>query len=114
MSNRIHQYWSDLFGLSFEEIQQPGMRVVPHARPWEDSFAYVFLHDHTCVISVGVPLVEQVRRRVLDLPVSAALTHAGIRQVFDQPINRFMGPAFQAYAEKEADELLGPKGVTVG
>lgn len=99
MSNRIHQYWSTIFGLTLEEIQHPGIRVVPHARPWEDSFAYVFLHDQTCVISVRATLVESVRRKTTDLPVDAALTCTGIHRIFDQPINRIIGPAFQAYVE---------------
>lgn len=82
-------------------LYEIGVRVVPHARPWKDNFAYVFVRESTCVLSVGAHCVDATRERISAMDPASLLTEANLREVFERPIHHTVGPAYQGYAEKE-------------
>ena len=83
-------------------LYREGVTVVPHARSWEDSFAYLFVRGNTCVLSVGASFVDVTRERILNFGApDAFLLEPTLHGVFNRPIHHTVGPAYQGYAEKE-------------
>lgn len=100
-SSRIDCYWSERFGLEPFSLYQSGIFVVPHARPWKDSFAFVFVRGTTGVISVSPTLVDSIRVRLHKQAPVSLLDAENLRPLFEQPIHHTVGPSYQGYAERE-------------
>ena len=101
MAARIDQYWADVFGLSPGFDRTDGLLVTPHARQWKDNFAFVFVRGNACVISVSRRRVEAVRRRAGPIGPGEWLTPGNVSSMFEEPVDRIVGPVFQGYAEAD-------------
>jgi RimJ/RimL family protein N-acetyltransferase len=97
-TNRIDRYRSEWSGLSPESLYQPGMVVVPHARPRSASLALVFVRGATCIVSVPPALLDEVSLRVAEQPPAKPVDHEGWRDIFPA-IDHIGGPLYQGYAE---------------
>jgi len=101
-TERVDQYWSTRFGLERSDLYREGINVVPHAQPWQNNFAYVFVRNTTCILSVGSAVVGETRERVRSLgEANTFLQDVTLRSVFDHPIHHTVGPAYQGFTEKE-------------
>ena len=100
-TQRVDRYWSNRFGLEPNALYEAGVRVVRHARPWADNFAYVFVRGSACVLSVGAAFVHATHERVSKRDPDSFLRDADLREAFELPIHHTVGPAYQGYAEKE-------------
>ena len=101
MAARIDQYWADVFGLSPGFDRRDGVLVTPHVRQWKDNFAFVFVRGNACVISVSKRRVEAVRQRAGSIGPGEFLTPGGVSGLFEEPVDRTVGTAFQGYAEAD-------------
>ena len=99
-SQLIDKYWSKKFGLEADALYQPGVRVVPHVH-WEETFVYALVRDTTCLLSVAPSLVELTQARASNLEVRQMLDPTQLQALFDQCIERTVGPAYQGYADVE-------------
>jgi hypothetical protein len=84
------------FGLEADALYQPGIRVVPH-KAWEDTFVYAFVRDTTCLLSVAPSSVEVTQDRARNLKPSSLLDPMQLQTLFDQRIERTVGPAYQVW-----------------
>ena len=100
-SQRVDRYWSERFGLEPRALSQAGVFIVPHARPWPDSFACVFVRDRTGVISVGPTLVDAIQDRIQQKEPQALLSEKALCDLFARPLHHTVGPLYQGYAERE-------------
>ncbi len=98
---RIQRYWGDVFGRPPGFSGEDGVLVVAHSRQWKDNFAFVFVRGQACVISVAKSFVETIEGRVGSIGLERLLTECGLRELFQDPIERTVGPAFQGYCEAE-------------
>jgi hypothetical protein len=100
-TQRIDHYWRQRFGLEPQMLDQTGIQVVPHARAWKDSLAFVFVRGRTCVLSVGAGFVDATRERACKWVPNSLLSESNLREVFERPIHHIVGPMYQGYAEKQ-------------
>ena len=112
MAERIHRYWGNRYGLSPKEIQQPGVRVVPHARPgWDDDFVSVLLRDDVCVVSVAEPHYDMFLGRLQNVDVPKSLGFEMASSFLGVSISKENGLFYQAYAELEHFRLVEDEAV---
>ncbi len=71
--NRIDLYWRTHFGLD-DELDRPGVHVVPHVRYPGDDLAFVFVRGEAAVVSVARSRVQSTRKRIRRVEV----THSSI------------------------------------
>src|SRR4029078_11079473 len=101
-TERVDQYWSTRFGLKRSDLYREGINVVPHAQLWQNNFAYVFVRNTTCILSVGLAVVGETRERVRSLGEANTFLQAlTLRSVFARPIHHTVGQAYQGFTEKE-------------
>lgn len=100
-SQRVERYWSERFGVEPHILSRAGIFVVPHARPWEDSFAFVFIRGVTGVISVEPTLVAAIQDRTRQKEPHLLLSEKALCEIFVRPLHHTVGPAYQGYAERE-------------
>src|SRR5947207_4706590 len=99
---RADEYWSARFGLEPAALYRHGINVVPHARSWQDDFAYVFVRGTTCILSVGSSFVESTSKLAGDSHESDFfLREESLHGLFGRPIHHTVGPAYQGYVEPE-------------
>lgn len=113
MSERIHRYWGNRYGLSSEEMQLPGVRVVTHVRSWDDNFVSVFLRDDVCVVSVGEPHAEKFRATLEHAVVPDMLHPDMAESFFGVSVSKVNGLFYQAYAERAHFRSIADDGVRV-
>ena len=82
-------------------LDRVGVRVVPHARRWNDCLAFVFVRGPLCVVSVGPAFVESTSERVSGLAPLSLLNEKSLQLLPGRRILRFAGPLYQGYSERE-------------
>ncbi len=108
----IDQYWGKKFGLHADALYRPGIHVVPHVT-WEDTFVYAFVRDTTCLLSVASSLLEVTQARTCNLEAASLLDPMQLQRLFDQRIERTVGPAYQGYADVKHFLPRQPKAVRI-
>ncbi len=94
-------YWSRVFAISAPEFLNPGTFVVPHAKLAGFNGAWVFRKDQTWVISAPPRMVDGIRKKVnRKLPFDLQ-SPEGIQYLFEDIIERTVGPAYQGYLDPE-------------
>lgn len=69
--SRIDRYWKQRFGLG-DELQRPGIHVVPHTRYPGDDLVFAFVRGASAVLSVEQASVDRARDRVRQADTSVA------------------------------------------
>src|SRR5580765_3495482 len=96
--SRIDRYWKDRFGLA-DELERPGVHVVPHARYAGDDLVFVFVKGKATVLSVERSCVDSVRDRVRHVAATALLDPVQVRLVIDGSVSHRVGPLYEGCAE---------------
>ncbi len=100
----IQSYWSDFFGIASLEMDQPGVTVLPHKALKGFNGAWIFLRKKKVVISIMPSMLGEIQGKIdQKIPSAAAdyLSNEFIEYLFEDRIEKLVGPAFQGYYEKK-------------
>lgn len=100
MRERTERFWSDFFGLAPDELCQPGVRVVPHRGLGDYAGAWIFWREETIFLSTPPDLVDEIRAAIPST-VSRLPEPQRLASVFATRAERWIGPAYQGYLERD-------------
>ena len=102
---RVAAYWASFLGCTPEQLETPGTWVGAHADTGLADYqgAYLLRRGESCVVSVPAPLLAIVTARLASLPAASSFDVTRLRHLFDDAIERIVGPAWQGYLR--ADEF---------
>lgn len=95
-------YWADFFGCAPDQLTKPGTHAVPHAGLGDYRGVYLFRRGETCIVSVPASLLPAVTARVAGLAAASSFDVTLLRRIFEDAIERIVGPAWQGYTWADA------------
>jgi hypothetical protein len=98
----ITRYWASFFGCPVAALDQPGVRVLPHAELEAYRGILVFHYEATTLVSVPPDQVARWEALLAGLPSDALLDPARMTEVASVPPAQVIGPAVVAYADGDA------------
>lgn len=98
----ITRYWASFFGCPVAALDQPGVRVLPHAELEAYRGILVFHYEVTTLVSVPPDQVARWEALLAGLPPDALLDPARMAEVAAVPLAQVIGPAVVAYADGDA------------
>lgn len=93
----IHGYWSGFLGVAPGALEEPGVRVVPHAVLAGYHGVWFFVRGDSAVVSVPAARVEEVRRRVAGRAPGSLLEPEVAGEVLGGEGARVIGPSYQGW-----------------
>lgn len=95
MEERAKAFWADFFGIEPEELDQPGVRVVPHRGLGEYAGAWIFWRGDTVFLSIPETMVDEIQAAVRTVGWQREPEQWG--RLFHHRAERWIGPAIQAF-----------------
>jgi RimJ/RimL family protein N-acetyltransferase len=106
----ITRYWASFFGRPAAALEQPGVRVLPHAELEEYRGIFAFHRDGTTLVSVPPDQVTRWEASLAGFPPGELLDPARMARVAGVPRAQVIGPAIVAYADAASLRPLPPVG----
>lgn len=110
--DRIDNYWSDYFGIEKDEIGGDGLIVVPHNHLEGYNGAWIFKRKHRLILSVKSNLINKISAKINKKKPEGdnLFSKLYLDYVFDEKIDRIIGPTYQGYFDDvETDIQLSKK-----
>jgi len=98
-------YWSQFFGVTLEQLDAPGLKVVTHSKLADHNGALIFTMGMSEIISVPARMRNMIEDRAKSGVLSQKrLSKSYARHLFDD-LDRVTGPCYQGYYPKKSCEL---------
>jgi GNAT superfamily N-acetyltransferase len=97
METRTKAFWGEFFGVEPDELDRPGVRVVPHQGLGDYPGAWIFWRGGTVFLSTPASLAEPIRKAIPAIgshrpPIEWA-------ELFHDRTERQIGPAYQGFLD---------------
>ena len=97
-AKQVDTYWSSFFGLTPQDMEDSGVRVLPHQELHDYAGAWVFRHNSLTIVSVPKELCGPVQKGVEKFE-GDLLSEDWVCKTFGARVEQVIGPAYDAYVD---------------
>lgn len=97
--NQVNRYWADVFGVTPDALDAPGVTVMPESEPQDSDGLYLLRRNRTLLLLCHPDRLASWRAQAARIDASIVDDHAALTSWVRQPIARMVGPAYIGYSD---------------